>query len=86
MSLNKIKHDVKFYNTETMEVECTHNQCHKKFVQKTEEGVLTPKWNNSKPIKFERLFHECSKCGRKYHSKKDQSQSKKNYLKKVGVI
>ena len=77
MSLNKIKHDVKFYNAETMEVECTHNQCHKKFVQKTEGGSI-------KNIQFERIFHECSKCGRKYHSKKDQSQSKKNYLKKRG--
>jgi S-adenosylmethionine synthetase len=85
MSLKKKpKHkDIKYINSTTMEVECTYNQCFKKFVQKTKYKVNVPSWNNFKPIKFLYAFHECPDCKRTVQNKEDNYQSIENYQSSI---
>ena len=77
--LPKNKADVKFINPETMEVECTYNQCFEKFVEAEEYVIKTPNWNDYKPIKHKNYFHKCTECGRSYASSEDKSKSVRDY-------
>ena len=71
--------DVKFINPDTMEVECTYNQCFKKFVEAQEYVIKTPNWNGYKPIKHKKYFHMCTKCGRCYASSEDKGKTIRDY-------
>ena len=82
MSLKKLpknKADVKFINPETMEVECTYNQCFTKFIESKEFVIKTPSWNDYKPIKHTSYFHKCTECGRSYASSEDKGKSIRDY-------
>lgn len=77
--LPKNKADVKFINPDTMEVECTYNQCFEKFVEADEYVIKTPNWNDYKPIKHKNYFHKCTECNRRYASNEDKGKSIKSY-------
>lgn len=77
--LPKNKDDVKFINPETMEVECTYNQCFEKFVEAEEYLIKTPGWNDYNPIKHKNFFHKCIECGRSYANSEDKGKSIRNY-------
>lgn len=77
--LPKNKADIRFINPETMEVECTYNQCFQKFIEDEEYVIKTPSWNEYKPIKHKNFFHKCPDCGRSYSSSEDKGKSIKDY-------
>ena len=63
--LRKLKDDVSYINPETMEVECTFNQCIDKF---KDEEIKT--WTHDrKEIKI--TVYKCTQCGRTALSKAD---------------
>jgi hypothetical protein len=69
--------DITYFNLETMEKECTYNQCYQKFVQINEWDVKC--LDGKKPIKFKTFFHECPDCGRREKSSVDKQMSKQKY-------
>jgi hypothetical protein len=69
--------DITYFNVETMEKECTYNQCYQKFVRTSEWDVKSTA--GIFPIKFETVFHQCPDCGRKHKSHNDVKDSAKNY-------
>ena len=77
--LPKNKEDVKFINPDTMQVECTYNQCFTKFTESEEFVFKTPGWNEYRPIKHKNFFHKCSECSRKYQNSNDKGKSIQNY-------
>lgn len=71
------KKDITYFNLETMEKECSYNQCYQKFVQTSEWDVKC--LDGKKPIKFKTFFHECPDCGRREKSSIDKKMSKQKY-------
>jgi len=69
--------DITYFNVETMEKECTYNQCYQKFVQTSEWDVKT--FGGELPIKFKTIFHQCPACERRHKSSSDIKDSIQNY-------
>ena len=81
--LPKNKSDIRFLNVETMEVECTYNQCFSKFIEANAPTIKTPEWNDYKPIKHINYFHQCNECNRTQKNNDDKRKSISDYESRI---
>lgn len=81
--LPKNKADIRFLNVETMEVECTYNQCFAKFIEANAPTIKTPEWNDYKPIKHINYFHQCNECNRTQKNNDDKRKSISDYESRI---
>ena len=73
------KNNVTFINPETMEVECTLNDCLHKFdIRSFDIDTKHPQWSKV-PITNRQFHHKCNECGRKYAFKQDKIASFVDY-------
>lgn len=78
--LPKNKSDIKFINAETMQVECTYNQCFKKFVESDRYVIETTEDYDYNPIKYKSYFHKCTECERLYANRDDKTKTYEDFL------
>ena len=76
--LGKKRRDISYINLNTLEVECTYNQCYKKFKAGQEETTWYPRKYSPEGalgVIFTTYFHKCSECGRKEQNMADKNCS-----------
>lgn len=78
MALGKIKNDIKFFNTDTMEVTCTYNGCHQKFDIIFEEKKYSIPTRKSAIVHYNEQYRICGECGNRFQSESDKKISMTN--------